>query len=346
MNIKNLLSCALILGTLSAQSLVYDNGPLETAPAQSVLQNLAPMSMNVFGFGVQANATTNNSCADDFAVNSTLAITDVEVFLYQTGSTTTSTITAVYVEIYADNGAGAPGVAVPGSPGIATALTPVTNVWTGLYRHLPAPATNRPIMAVRVLLPTPVVLTNGIYWLQFKAAGSLTSGPWAPPVTVLDQADTGNGMQQIGLTGAWNLVNSRVAPAIARSAFPFRLYGGGGLAGSIVMTGAGGCSGATGIKVEGAPNAGGFLKTTLQGVVGLGLIGYDFNLADTPFCGCNFDHGWSIVVAATSNTIIIPMSPSFAGLAFGIQGVDFGAPGGCPIGFTVTDGYTATLALN
>ena len=58
-----------------------------------------------------------------------------------------------------------------------------TSVFSGIYRvtdTAPADVT-RPIM--RVTVATPVTLPPGTYWVDYQFAGSLASGPWAPPVT-------------------------------------------------------------------------------------------------------------------------------------------------------------------
>ena len=40
-------------------------------------------------------------------------------------------------------------------------------------------------------------LPPGTYWLDWFAGGTLASGPWAPPVSVLGSTGTGNAMQSI-----------------------------------------------------------------------------------------------------------------------------------------------------
>ena len=54
---------------------------------------------------------------------------------------------------------------------------------------------NRPIMANVVTIDT--FLPAGTYWLDWQTGGTLASGPWAPPVTILGQTATGNGLQSI-----------------------------------------------------------------------------------------------------------------------------------------------------
>jgi len=40
-------------------------------------------------------------------------------------------------------------------------------------------------------------LDAGTYWIAWATDGSLTSGPWAPVITVNGQTTTGNGLQSI-----------------------------------------------------------------------------------------------------------------------------------------------------
>ena len=351
MHIRNILPVSLLVASITAQGLVYDNGPIINYNGNGILQTStgatppAPAANfhSVFGFGSNLTAAVN--IADDFAVSGSMVINEIEFFYYQTGSTTTPTGTGVFVEIL-DASPAAGGVPVAGSPGFANNLFTtnlVSHTFTGIYKvqDIAQTATNRPIMSMRVSLPTPVVLGTGVYWLQWSHTGSLASGPWVPPISTLDQGVTGNAVQKAGAAAAWVAMVSGVAPATKAQGLPFRLYGAGSVPGSITQT-VTGC-GSTGIAVQGAPNVGGYIRTTLSGVVGLGLIGYSFNTTPSVFCGCNFAHTWDVVQVATASTIDVPMTTAFCGLPIGVQGVDFGGSGGCPIGFTVTDGFVVTL---
>lgn len=46
-----------------------------------------------------------------------------------------------------------------------------------------------------------ITLPAGVYWLDWKTDGSLASGPWAPPVTILGQTTTGNAL--IWVANSW-----------------------------------------------------------------------------------------------------------------------------------------------
>ena len=53
--------------------------------------------------------------------------------------------------------------------------------------------TNRPIMTAVGAVNT--VLPAGTYWVDWQIGGTLASGPWIPPVTILGQTTTGNSLQ-------------------------------------------------------------------------------------------------------------------------------------------------------
>ncbi|HSL19036.1 MAG TPA: hypothetical protein VLB51_14110 [Methylomirabilota bacterium] len=180
---------------------LYDNGPLVTHPAggaggadASALQTA--LGMNTLGAGHQF--VNGYSMADDFTVTDAAGwqIDDITFFAYQTNSTTTSTITGVYVQIW--NGApNAGGTVVWGD--LTTNRLQSTG-WSNIYRvtDTTLTTTNRPVMASVATIGT--TLAPGTYWVQWSTDGSLASGPWAPPITVLGQTTTGNALQY---TTAW-----------------------------------------------------------------------------------------------------------------------------------------------
>ena len=180
---------------------LYDNGPLVTHPGGgaggadvSAVQNALGMTTN--GFGNQFSA--GYSLADDFTVTDAAGwqIDDITFFGYQTGSPTTSTITGLYVQIW-DGPPNAGGAVVWGD---LTTNRLLTTGWSNIYRAADGTltATNRPVMDSVATIGT--TLAQGTYWLQWSADGSLASGPWAPPITILGQTTTGNALQY---TTAW-----------------------------------------------------------------------------------------------------------------------------------------------
>ena len=181
--------------------ILYDNGGLVNYPGggfggadASVLETA--LTLTIYGFGAQVSAT--NSMADDFVVPAPgWQVDEVMLFAYQTGSTTTSTITEVRVQIW-DGDPTAGGTIIFGD---LTTNRMTNTTWSNIYRSIDtAPlASNRPIMANTASLG--VELTPGTYWIQFMFNGTLSSGPWAPPITILNTPTTGNAKQN--QNGTW-----------------------------------------------------------------------------------------------------------------------------------------------
>jgi uncharacterized repeat protein (TIGR01451 family) len=209
--------------TLTEQ--LYDNGPLVTHPGGgaggadvSALQTA--LGLNTFGFGVQLSA--GNRIADEFTITDPegWAVETITFFAYQTGSPTTSTFTAVNLRIWD----GPPNLPTSNVTfGDTTTNRLVSTVWTNIYRTIDTNLLDsaRPIMTVVAEVGT--VLPPGTYWVDWQAAGTLASGPWAPPISILGQAVTGNGMQ-FTPTGGWaNLIDT--GTAAASQGVPFQVHG-------------------------------------------------------------------------------------------------------------------------
>ena len=180
---------------------LYDNGPLVNAPGGgfggadgSLLQSA--IAMTVYGFGHQV--LNNNSMADDFVVPAPgWTVDEMQFFAYQTGSTTTSTINDVRVQIW-DGDPTAGGNIIWGD---MTTNRLASSVFSNIYRAIDTSplASNRPIMVQTTTIGT--TLAPGTYWVQWMTGGTLASGPWAPPITINGVTNTGNGKQN--LAGVW-----------------------------------------------------------------------------------------------------------------------------------------------
>lgn len=212
--------------SVSVQSAVlYDNGPLVTHPGGGYNGNDASslqtaLSLSTYGFGAQADL--NYRVADDFTVLSASgwSVDSITFFAYQSGSydyPPTSTITALYYQVW--NGP-------PDSPTSTVVYGDLVTdrlqsaAWSGIYRVLDTALTNtqRPIIAVTA--GAGFYLPPGTYWLEWMMDGSLTSGPWVPPISILGQTTTGNALQY---TNAW-------APVIdsgtgTQQGLPFLIFG-------------------------------------------------------------------------------------------------------------------------
>jgi uncharacterized repeat protein (TIGR01451 family) len=164
-------------------AVVLDSGPLVTHPGggaggvdASRLQN---SSLLMSSLGFTASTATVYRIADDFTVPSSgWSINTITFFAYQTSSTTTSTFNDVRVQIW--NGDSV-------IFGDTTTNRFSSTAFSNIYRDTETSVANnqRPIM--RITANVPLVLAAGTYWVDFQLGGTLASGPFVPPTTVLGQ---------------------------------------------------------------------------------------------------------------------------------------------------------------
>jgi len=204
-----------------SKGMLYDNGPFVTNPgggAGGADFSFLESPNTTLGFGAQLGS--GNRMADDFDVPAGGWVIDsIIVFCYQTGSTTTSTITAVNLQIW-DGEPGTAGATVIW--GDATTNIMQSTFWSNCYRGSNLTATDRPIMH-NTAGTTALSLDEGTYWVDYQFNGTLGSGPWAPPITIPAQLETGNALQYTTTAGAWG-------PALdngsgLQQGMPFLIYG-------------------------------------------------------------------------------------------------------------------------
>ena len=180
---------------------LYNNGPFVNSPGtgaggadESILQG--GLGMTTYGSGCQQ--TAGNSIADDVVVPSAWTVNEMDVFSYQTDSSTTSTFTGAMVRVW-DGDPTAGGTVIWGD--LTTNIMTSTS-WTNAYRNDDGPggSTNRPIMKVTCDLGG-LSLAPGTYWFEWTLTGSGSSGPWAPAITINGQTTTGNALQN--QSGTW-----------------------------------------------------------------------------------------------------------------------------------------------
>lgn len=193
-------------------AVLWDNGPLITNPGggyngsdASVLQS--SLGLNTYGFG--NSFSLGYRMADDFQVSDANGwlLENLLFFTYQTGTYTfppVSMITGLYLQIWD----GPPNIV--GSSVIFGDL--VTNrladtYWINTHRVVDYDmlASSRPVMIAAANVN--ISLPQGTYWLDWMVDGSGTSGPWAPPVTILGQTTTGNGLQTTDGGVTWSPAN-------------------------------------------------------------------------------------------------------------------------------------------
>jgi hypothetical protein len=181
------------------QDILWDNGPLVTHPGggaggldASALQTA--LGLLLYGFGDQFDA--GNRMADDFVVDAAggWQIDAITFFAYQTNAPANpSPITAVYYQIWDG---------VPGEPGSSVVFGDLTtNRLTGtsfanLYRVPDYDLLNTGRKVFANTASAGVLLPTGRYWLDWTTDGSTAyTGPWAPPVSILGETSTGDGLQ-------------------------------------------------------------------------------------------------------------------------------------------------------
>jgi len=201
-------------------AVLFDNGPLVNDPGggaggadRSFIESA--LGHTLYGWGHQL--LNDNSMADQFTIpaGEEWQIDEMITWAYQTNATTTSTITGVYVKIW-DGPPSSGGTVIWGD--FTTNLMTNTE-WSNIYRTTETDPTNtaRAIMVQTSTIGT--TLTEGTYWVNWETDGTLSSGPWCPPVTELGVAVTGDAEQ--GLAGVFGPALNGTQPNGA----PFMLMG-------------------------------------------------------------------------------------------------------------------------
>ena len=203
------------------QAVLFTSGPHYNVPNGGAggthLSSLqTSLSMNSFGFAHQSGFRV----ADDFTIpaGQTWNIENVELYAYQTGSTTTSTITGVNIRIW--SGAPGTGTIVFGD---TTTNRMASTTFANVYRASETTPTNtqRPLMKQTVTLG--VTLPAGTYWLDWQTSGSLASGPWVPPIVITGSSTTGDARQFNSSNGQWS--NILDGGTNTQQGLPFTLNG-------------------------------------------------------------------------------------------------------------------------
>lgn len=199
---------------------LYSNGPyynVEGNPNVSLLEN-STLGMTTLGAG--ASTASGYIVADDWEVTEAVSVESFQFYTYQTGSTTTSTIDFVSVMIY-DGEPGAGGSIIYGDE---FENFYASSDFTGAYRRSETSPndTTRPMMIVTAETPG-LTLEPGTYWIAFNFGGSLSSGPWAPPISILGESTTGNAKQYDPTTATWN--NLEDGGSFTALGLPFEVNG-------------------------------------------------------------------------------------------------------------------------
>ena len=170
---------------------------------------LQTASLGMTTLGVGAGSTGVFRIADDFTLSGSTTITSITLYAYQTGSTTTSTFNTMRLQIW--NG----DPSVVGSAvvfGDTTTNRFSSSAFSNIYRVTETTSgnTQRPLMAVTAS-GLSIPLAAGTYWLDFQTGGTIASGPFHAPITIIGQSVTGNALQFNGTT--WGPANDAGPPA-------------------------------------------------------------------------------------------------------------------------------------
>lgn len=369
------LACLTLAAAIPAQSvLVYDNGAFITNPTGglggapiSELQTATPYFLNVLGFNANNAAAVRQT--DEFTVNSSLSIDEVEMFFYNTNAVAPS-CSGVFLSIFDGNPqTGTPNQLIPGAGAlvnlIGTAGFTVSNTMTGIYRVTTTTLTStaRQLQSVRVTLPSTLALGPGTYYIQYSFTATTT--PFFPPLTSLNLMLTGNAQQYTN--GAWTaLQQTQVVPpstvaTLVPNGFqgiPFKFYGPQtALPGALINLG-GGCSTAS-IAVNGSPVIGGHLRADLSNVNPAAFGGIIIGVSDPGApgggsCSCLFHASLDIINFANSFELQVPLNAGLVGFSLYVQGLQLdllpvGGIAACNlfgIQFDLTDGYQFRLNIN
>ena len=287
-------------------AILYDNGPLTTHPGgggDGANASAVQTALGLGAFGFSHSISSGFRVADDFTVPAGgWTISTITFYAYQTGSTTTTTINNANLRIW--NGP-------PGQAGSSVVFGDTTtnrlagSSWSSIYRVLDTGLsdTNRPVMADVVTVNT--TLPAGAYWLDWQTGGTLSSGPWAPPVTILGQTGKpgANALQYTSTSGTWAAVVDS-GTAQAPQDFPFVIEGQatGGPSISLtktVGTQAGVCANTSAITV--APGTTVYYCYT---VTNTGTVAFDLHTLTDNVLGTIFNlFPYTLAPGATVNTV-------------------------------------------
>ncbi len=193
---------------ITPEAVLYDNGPLITcvgcgSGGIDVSELQSALSLSVFGFGHAVSSGFR--VADNFTIpaGETWNIDQITFFAYQTNSGNFSTINHVNFQIW-DGPPDEPTSNVVFGDTATNRLA--ATAWANIYRALDTDlaSTARPIMANVATVGT--TLGEGDYWIDWQTGGTVASGPWAPPISILGMTTTGDGLQYDPGAMVWNLL--------------------------------------------------------------------------------------------------------------------------------------------
>jgi len=222
---------------IDADPLLYDNGPLATGDTlgasqapdgyrYSALQNVS-LGLNTLGFGVQQAGATDNRLADDFEVpaGEEWEVTSLTFYVYSTSGGATPPVGEVFIQILDD------------APSTGTANVLFGDLTTDrladqhearIYRAAENNVgTTRSIWAVTAEVSPGLNLQPGTYWVVYTTVinPALTSGPWAPPVTILGEVGKPGANAEQHLAGSGWATLADTGTGTPAQDIPFKVRG-------------------------------------------------------------------------------------------------------------------------
>lgn len=192
----------------SSKDVLWNNGELINSQCATTLaiesMIVAPSTL----YGSNFNQAGGYIVADDFTIpDGEWTIESFDFYGYQTNSTTASTFTGVYVQIW--NGDPLDAGSAPIWGDLTTNVMTATS-FTDIYRVSATTSCNvaRPIMKITAATPG-LTLAAGTYYVAWGTTGSLASGPWVPTVNAFVAGSTTGARQLSG--GVWAAVESPAA---------------------------------------------------------------------------------------------------------------------------------------
>lgn len=174
----------------SRSEVLFDQAQFVTNPGALNGHDVSALQGEQNQLGPNANYSMPCYVADDFTLETESTINEIEVYGYQTGSTTNSTFTGLHFAIY-DASPMEGGHVIAGDM-TQNAIT--ATEWTQCYRTgTDLTGQTRPIMSVTAT-DLNITLPAGQYWLVWGMEGTMSSGPWAMPRTIAGEVNTGNGL--------------------------------------------------------------------------------------------------------------------------------------------------------
>ena len=176
----------------------WDNGEFITNPGGayqgvngSALQTA--LGMQTYGFTNQYFSMGYHT-ADDFVITDTRGwqVDNISFFAYQDGDYAyppSSPIVEVYLQIW-DGPPNDPNSKVVFGDLSTNRL--ISTSWTKTYRVADTNLLDDSMPIMENVVYVGAFLPAGTYWLDWATKGSMTTGPWVPPVTILGQNSTGN----------------------------------------------------------------------------------------------------------------------------------------------------------